>query len=433
MTRQLRAEPRHNPRRASALLLMAAACASCAAMLGCNSVGQGLVDHQPVAGGQTVGDLCTEPPKCELSAALPVKQIEPVSPEPLELSRCNVSSERSCTAHAGSGPGCTTWRIGATGDSGQRSVAQCTELQIVAAQPDKPASVQLRGVTLDHNNVFISAVSPLEVELDEATLQHVYFSLSGPVQLRIVNSKTFSDVKLVGEPVSSQAPRVELEHVQGDLLAVGAKEQPFDGSVSLARSVMRDSQLIARELTLQSTQCDNSLIDATTATLTDVKMTAIDLSSESAVISVGRLRGLQISSCGSLALIDSITVQSHFPGCTQEPLRIYSGSLEQCLLEGSIETDGASINDSLFGVREATDLVMWAGSLTSVSFCPSTHSLRMGGNGHVSCSICGEHTLPSQGDACLVPDARANFDLNACAALMKPADCRKPLPVRQRP
>ncbi|HEX7478511.1 MAG TPA: hypothetical protein VF331_11935 [Polyangiales bacterium] len=404
----------------------------CAA-IGCNSVGQGLVDRQPVAAGARTGALCADPPKCVLSAAVPIAAVEAISIQALDLTQCG-GVAAPCAKPPVADGACATWRLGDPSASAQqRSAPACAELHIVSATPDKAASARLSGVTLDHDNVVIEAQSPLELELDEAMLSDVHVSLHGPITLRIKDSSSFDRVQVTGASADTLEARVELEHVQGTGFVVGDKQQTFGGSVSILRSALKKSQLYVRDVYMQSTQWDDSRVNATTIAVTDLKLTIGELDFDSAVISASHLQAMQVDACGSLALIDTYATESHVPGCTQDGTRIYGGLVAGGLFEGTIESDSASWDSTLLGVLEPTDLVMWGGSMTSVGLCSSTHSLRLGAGATLSCTICDATTLAKRGEVCTIPELYARFEENLCAALDKPAVCVAPLPVRTRP
>ncbi len=399
---------------------------------GCNSVGQGLVDRQPLGAGLPTGGLCKDPPMCSAKAAAPLVVIKELAATAVDLSQCDGNNAHPCAVSA-SDPNCASWEVESPAMAPKHPPLYCTELQVRAKDPKSAASAAWSDLSLKHSNMLIEATSPLVLELDNASLQDCFISLQGPVTLRISNSTGLNDLQFSGAVNVGGEPHLELEHSDGGGLVVGSGKQLFEGVVSIARSVFEQSQLHARDVQLQSVRWDRSLIDATNASLIDTKLALGVLSSEAAVISASNLLHLQVEDCGSLALIDTNTVESNFHACSLDALRVYGGLVNGGVIDGPVESDAAAWDSVLFGVEAASDLTVWSGSMETVQFCSQTHSLQLGAEVGVKCSACAAGTLKKTGSVCAVPNQPPQLDSNTCPALLKVDDCKDPLPVRQRP
>jgi hypothetical protein len=313
------------------------------------------------------------------------------------------------------------------------SSAVCSDLQVVNAGSDAPSSIRLDGVDWREINLSLSSTSPLTLELDGASLDVVFVELTGPITLRIVDSVALAELHVASTSTTGDQPRLELLQDEAEKLVVGGTEHPFSGSVSMTRTQLTSSQLVADTFELESVTLLSGLIEASSLDGTDLQLSDTVLALENATISASLLQQTEIADCGALTLIRDHLVNTHIPPCREPPLLVYSTSVGGGRVGGQIVSDLSGWNGTRFGLEEPTDIVMWGGGVMGGSFCAGTSTARFGAVANVQCSVCAREALAEPGAVCRIPEFSPIFRLNVCPALIDPTECPEPFPHRQRP
>lgn len=376
------------------------------AAVGCDQVGQPLVDHE----GMTPLDLstvpCTKPPPCEVGFVFDIDAGPPRPAAPVAGESCGGAAFAACP------------ELQSEDDDADAGVA-----------PDD--AVVIEGAVLSDRNLYIERTQPLDVTLEGASLHRVFIHIEGPVTLRIKNSVLFEDVRVSGGHASSAA-RIELERVSGSGLRVAEPAQPFAGSLAIKRSSLPMAQLAVDDLSLESVELRSGSITANTLHAADTSFDALTMVTRLAAISASTLLNVQIPSCGAMALLASKLLSSQVSACRDEPLRVYAGSVIGGLIDGEIQSDDTHWEGVVLGLREPTRVTAWRGTFVSSNFCAQSQSAVLGRGTRAGCMRC-DGGLVAPDAVCVVAPGDAIYENPKCDALTEPSLCLPPLPVRPRP
>jgi hypothetical protein len=417
-----------------------------AALLGCE-IGQPLVDRFPPEPPDAAVPLidCILPLPCRDAGSIiepPVNEdgtaIEPLLAVPVALETCASPDQPGCAQLADQQQGVIApdedsaceveWGIEDETAVPDGAELSCGQLRIVPAESDKPRSVILRDIIWKQVNVMIQSAQPLDLELQNASLEDVFIELNGPISLRIFHSARFKQVRIISAAAETPA-RLELERVDGANFLAGDSDHPFTGTVAMVRSVLSGAQLTVNAVQFESVRLSYGLIDVTSLDAADLTLSSTLLSARTGRLTACVLDGVHLAECGAMTLVATSVGNSYLAACSDQPLRVYNGSVAHSVVDGPIQSDITNWFLVLFGAREPTDLVAWEGIFESVNFCAEASTARFAS--WVHCSGC-EQGLEQPGAICAMAYAY-DISSNYCGKLTNPSTCPDPQPERERP
>jgi hypothetical protein len=404
----------------------------CVLLAACDGVGRALVESGPEGG---MDDLQCVPIECRPAKFVPLNIAEPRPPDV----KCAPPSPEQCEPASETEPGLDHASAGVCRrklslDDDQidleaiRSLS-CGRARLVRTQHGAGAVVQVDGARWTQLDLTVETVDPLTLELSSAWLMQLQLRVSGPVTLRVVEPAVVNDLLL---STDSPAASVDLSNAEVTSVRLGDDQTEFAGTLSIARSKITDANVLARDLVLESVELTRARVTAKNLHWVDVTARQAQLAADTAVISASRLSTFQVVRCGLLSLHRTSLASYAIPACSDGPTRLYEATMDRGNLDGAFDADASSIENSIFGVSDATDLKLWDTSLSRVNFCAGTDHVVIAGQATFECAACRE--LDGTGvpiDACLQADNELLF-LKSCRVLDVAPVC-EPEPIRMRP
>jgi hypothetical protein len=407
--------------------------AACLALAGCDGVGRALVE---AGGGGNFGDLTCEPIECRDILFAPLQFPAPQAPD---LTRCTARSPALCEPASETEPGLDRDPPGAcrrtfsldddTFDPDALRTLSCTKARFVRTQSGSDAVLRIEGANWAQLELDIETADPVTLELVSPQLTNLQMRVHGPVTLRVLDTQAVNDWMVATD---SPAATVDLRDTQVKAVRFGDPQLPFAGKLSIARSTIAQASIDARDLALETVGLNDSRITAVHMEWVDVTSRRTKLSAGTAVISASRLSEMEIEQCELLSFHRSSLASYAIPSCTGGPTRLFESTLSRGSLQGAFDIDGSRIDETVFGMHDATDLLLWATSLSRVNFCAGTDHVVVAGQGSFLCATCRE--LDGTGvpiDACVHEENKTSF-LKSCGVLAVAPVC-EPTPLRMRP
>ena len=437
-------------------LPLAALLAALATMLGCDQVGAPLVDQHQGKVRIPIG-ACNPAPECVPPAVVerPLQRAERI-----DLARCGTFEPAECTETEppqalpmAPDPnddldGGTQSDLEPHGDvaSVPTSVQLCAGDVVALPQQlscehatsrNAPAGVaeRLRSASWTDFNLTLESAEPRTVVLERAAVKNAFIELRGPVTLRIEDSDEIASLHLAGVPSEAGAPRLELEAVRASVIVIGDDQQAFAGAIDIRNSRLSGVQLIAEQLSAESSAIDDGAIDVRMLIATDAELTRLGISADRAVVSSTRIDRVQVARCIELTFVDAHLFATDIAPCSGKPVRLFGSSVSEGSLDGVFESDGSHFDGVRFGTRSTTELELWSSAVASSSFCDRVQRLTMAGGIEVKCALCASPTFVPDA-VCALPKAKPDFALNVeCPGLEPDAEleqCADPQPIRHR-
>lgn len=431
-----------------AVVLVCLACAPACK----GGLGRALVDEYPKQRPPGGTSDCAMPPRCDDEASgAPDAGVEPIEITPVALHTCGAFVPAGCgddalgptpgedgaPADAGANDECsTTLALGGSDTVPNAVTLGCTAQRFDAvADADAPDLVTLRRAVWRHSNVAISAMRPITLELEAATLEDVWIGLRGPITLRVNEDSTMTNVRMRTRDDRAGAPRVDLRDSHAQNLAVAPEADDGFASLALARMHLNHADLRARDVTMESVAGNDMRIDAFELTSADGWFNGVDLAFDRALIASLTANKVNVSRCGKLTLVNGTFERATMIPCTDGPMRVYGAAIHYSLVDGEVDGDHASFEFVRFGVDRTLEITGWDSTFTAVNFCRHTKAARFGNLPTVTCSECADDKSDVDPHACQPPGSTVASRKNFCAVLNElPLPlCPAPEPERERP
>jgi hypothetical protein len=406
---------------------------ACLALGACDGVGRALVE----AGNEGASDpLTCEPIECRDILFAELAFPEPQTPN---LTLCTPRSPALCNPASETEPGLDRNPPGACRrtlsldddafDPDAIRSLSCTQARLVRTQSGSGAVLRIEDASWTQLDLDIETSDPVTLELVSPQLAHLQMRVRGPVTLRVLDAKAVHDWAVATD---SPAATVDLEDTEVKTIRFGDPQAQFVGRLSIARSTIAQASINARDLMLETVGLSDSRITAEHTQWFDVTSRRTKLSAGTAVISASRLTEIEVERCVFLSLHRSNLAAYAIPACSGGPTRVFETTLSRGSLQGAIDADGSRITETVFGMHDATDLLLWGTSLTRVNFCAGTDHVVVAGEGSFLCAACRE--LDGTGvpiDACVHEENETSF-VKSCGVLAVAPVC-EPTPLRMRP
>jgi hypothetical protein len=243
--------------------------------------------------------------------------------------------------------------------------------------------------------------------------------------------------------------------------SAGELERPFTGSIDVLRSELRDVQLVAGDLQLESGKLLGGLVAVDGLNGVDAELADLELSFGNALLAAFTIRRTEITRCGALTLIEGTADDTRFVPCDWRPARIYDTGIVRGAFDGNAEADHSRFVRVALGLQSPTEIVAFNSNLNAVAFCEHTQAIVLSVVSSVRCSSCpdglpdvaadaGPSDAPGTRlveppdltgrppDVCFVPSPSDGSDDrpiggNFCELPEPPPVCGEPHPVRRRP
>jgi hypothetical protein len=439
--------------------------------LACDAVGTALVDDRE-PGGAPVLVPCTKPPECEEPDAGP-----PVAPRallPVDMEQCRLDRESPCVPPGDAGaPDEETVAVelpaeeldgGADVPCGPEPTEQCGLVVVESTGgDDAPQSTTFSEPVWSGVEVVARSEQPFEVVIDGGWLFDVSITLDGPITLWIHAAEFVEQVRVRTVDDRPGEARLVIEDSRAEQLSAGEPEHRFAGSIDVLRSELRDVQLIARDLQLESGKLLGGFVAIDELSGIDAELSDLELTFGDALLAAFQLRRTRISYCGALTLIEGDARDTQFPNCERRPARIYSTGIVGGTFDGIAEADRSRFAGVVLGLADPTELIAWNSHFLSVALCEHADAFVLASVSSMRCSSCPDGTpdaperAPPEGDAlrtppvappdltgappenlCFIPspsdeDEEAPTEGNFCELPPIPPLCDEPHPVRRRP
>lgn len=428
--------------RAAGLMLQLACAIASSCLLACDSVGRALVGSDPP--GQGFGLQCAVTPCEEMKfAGFQTPQVLE-----LRLDTCVTSDPASCEVVSETIPGLSRATAGAcmrsvSLDDDAFDATAARDLRCAAVRLSRTNSGGMRSVRIDDAHwsnleVEIATRDAFALELANPVLDHVRVRLRGPITLRILDTKTVTELSVDSE---SDGSAVELRDVTAKRVMFGSEPYgsaegvlggPFAGRLAIRRSTLASAHIAAAEVAFESMVLNEVAVDVERADWVDVTGVRVRLAVDEAVISASKLNGFEVERCGELRLHKSSLASYAIPACDPGATLVFGTSLTRGQIDGAIFVDGAQIQNSVFGIAGATHVQLWDADLVRVNFCAKTEHVEIAGEGSFLCAYCQEldaSEVPI--DACRHEDDDTRI-ARSCSAFEEAAQC-DPAPIRMRP
>jgi hypothetical protein len=435
--------------------------------LGCDAVGEAVVDEVlPDPGPLAL--FCVQPPDCELPDAG-----SPITPRPLlplDVEQCERDRELPCVPPMDAGaPDEVPQEVDAAAEEldagsgvpcGPPPTEQCGVV-VVESTGEPPASTTLSGPVWSGVEVTARSQQPFEVVLENAWLFDVSITLHGPITLRIRAAELAQNLRVqTGEDDASEA-RLVIEDSVVAQISAGELERPFTGSIDVLRSDLRDLQIVAGDLQIESGKLLGGLVVIDDLNGIDAELADLELSFGNALLAAFTLRRTEITRCGALTLIEGMARDTHFVACEWRAARIYSTGIVRGAFDGNAEADRGRFVRVVLGLQSPTEIIAFNSNLYAVALCEHTQAIRLGWVSSVRCSSCPDGLPDVTADAgpsdavdtppveppdlagrppehvCFVPSPSEEQDrptgANFCELPEPPPVCDEPHPVRRRP
>jgi hypothetical protein len=403
----------------------------CLVLAACDGVGRALVEEGL---DDQVDDLQCAILQCRTAKFTPLIIPEPNAPvvgcAPPAPEQCEPASETEPGLGQG---GVSVCRRKLSLDDDQIDLdairrLSCGRARLVRTQSGSGAVVQIDGARWTQLDLSVETVDPLTLELTSAWLTQIQLRISGPVSVRVLNPTVATDLL-----VSTDSPSASVDFLNADVISVrlGDEQAEFAGRLAITRSKITKANLVAHDLTLESVELTRARVMAENLHWVDVTARQAKLSADTALISASRLAAFEVLRCGLLSIHDTSLSSYAIPACSDGPTRLFASTLARGNLDGAFDVDGSTINTSVFGVSDTTDLKLWDTNLSSVNFCAGTDHVVIAGQASFDCAACQE--LDGTGvpiDACLQSDKL--LFLKSCRVLDVAPTCY-PTPIRMRP
>lgn len=404
----------------------------CLVLAACDGVGRALVEE---GFDDQIDDLQCAIMECRPAKFTPLKIAEPNAPDV----GCAPSAPEQCEPASETEPGLGQGDVGVCRrtlslDDDQIDLTairrlSCGRARLVRTQSGSGAVVQIDGARWTQLDVSVETVDPMTLELTSASLSQIQLRISGPVTVRVLDRAIATDLL-----VSSDSPSAAVDFLDANVTSVrlGDEQAEFAGRLAITRSKITRANLVARDLTLESVELTSARVTAENLHWVDVTARQVKLSADTAVISASRLAAFEVLRCGLLAIHRTTLTSYAIPACSDGPTRLFGATLARGNLDGAFDVDDSTINGSVFGVSDTTDLKLWDTNLSSVNFCAGTDHVVVAGQASFDCAACQE--LDGTGvpiDACRQADNKLLF-LKSCRVLDVAPTC-DPTPIRMRP
>lgn len=403
------------------------------ALAACDGVGRALVE----AGNDGASDgLTCEPIECRDILFAPLAFPEPRAPN---LTQCTPRSPALCDPSSETEPGLDRNPAGACRrtlsldddafDADAMRSLSCTKARLVRTQSGSGAILRIEDASWTQLDLDIETSDPVTLELVSPQLIEVQIHVRGPVTLRVLDTKEVHDWTVATD---SPAATVDLQNTEVKTIRLGDPQAQFVGRLAIVRSLIAQATINARDLLLETVGLNDSRITAEHTQWFDVTSRRTKLSAGTAVISASRLTEIEVERCEFLSLHRSNLAAYAIPACSAGPTRLFETTLNRGSLQGAIDADGSRITETVFGMHDTTDLLLWGTSLVRVNFCAGTDHVAVAGEGSFLCATCRE--LDGTGvpiDACLHEENETSF-VKSCGVLAVAPAC-EPTPLRMRP
>ena len=434
----------------------------------CDAVGEAVVDETVPDDGD-LSIRCLQPPKCEEPDAGPAITPRPLLP--VDLEQCEQDRELPCVPPADAGALDELPHEGdaAAGELDAGSGVPCgpppTEqcgLVAVESTAETPTSTTLSGPVWSGVEVVVRSEQPLEVVIENGWLFDVSITLHGPITLRILTAELVQNLRVQTAEDDLDEARLVIEDSVAAQLSAGEIERPFTGSIDVVRSELRDVQLVAGDLQLESGKLLGGLVAVDDLNGIDAQLADLELSFGNALLAAFTIRRTEIKRCGALTLIEGTADDTRFVPCEWRPARIYDTGIVRGAFDGHAEADHGRFVRVALGLQSPTEIVAFNSNLNAVALCEHTQAIVLSVVSSVRCSSCpdGLPDVPADaGDSdapptplleppdltgrppehvCFVPSMSDGPEDrptggNFCELPEPPPVCDEPHPVRRRP
>jgi hypothetical protein len=402
---------------------------------GCKGLGRAVVGEKPPMRAGSMA--CDGPsPDCDHTPPPAAPEYVPPLAAPIELAGCAlVPPPAACglpPVHADDPPDCRAPLRVDTDGAGQAALARqyCENLSILDDR-EEPAErvLRLEAPSLDSVNLTLQSSLPLTLELAEATLTHVWFELRGPVTLRIVSSRTLSDVR-VSAP-GARAAAFELDQANGAGLSVGSEAAAFAGAVAIRRSTLRRVQLTADSIELESAALTDLALSTSRLEAADATLTRCTVQARRSLLASCTVSAASFSECGTFSAIQGVFQDTRLDACS-DAARLYGAKFSSSALDGELVLDHAELRQVRLGVLEPVAIAAWDAQITYARLCSEGASVSVGGSSLIAC-VSPRAELACDADVCIVPQAMLQGDTPDCEPFQEPPTCAAPEPERMRP
>jgi hypothetical protein len=435
---------------------------------GCDAVGGAVVD-ETLAGDEPIAIRCLEPPNCEEADAGP-----PIVPRPLlpvDLERCRQDRDLPCVPPVDAGaPDDTPHEVDASAEGldagtgvpcGPPPTEQCG-LVVVESTGETPASTTLSGPVWSGVEVAARSEQPFEVVIENGWLFDVSITLHGPITLRIRTAEFVQNLRVLTAEDHAGEARLVIEDSVVAQISTGEPGRRFAGSIDVLHSELRDVQLVAGDLQLESGKVLGGLVAIDDLNGIDAELADLELSFGNALLAAFTMSRTAITRCGALTLIEGTAVDTQFVACEWRPARVYSTGIVRGAFDGSAEADRARFVRVVVGLQSPTEIVAFSSNLNGVALCEHMHTIMLGSVSSIRCSSCPDGSPDVPADAgpsdalrtspveppdlaghppehvCFVPSPSDDgMDSptadNFCELPQPPPVCAEPHPVRRRP
>jgi len=292
--------------------------------------------------------------------------------------------------------------------------------------------VQLSGVSLLHTSLVLHASHPSVVELVGAIAHDVVATLDGPVTLRVTDSVSSVDFRVVADG-SATGASFEARHSDFTNLWTGTPKAPFPGTVRIDETRLAQSQIEAEQVRLESSTLVVSRLGAARLDGIDVNIRNSEFSLGGGLLSAVTLDTCEVTGCGELTLVAGQVFDTRIAPCSDGPLRAYSTTFETAEVAGNIESDDSGWHRTVFGAQLAGPMVFWGGGGKNSTFCEDVSSVVFDDNAEWACTACPDG-FAREDAVCVLPDTlpySATED-NPCVSFVTPPECSPPFPENVR-
>jgi len=371
----------------------------------CDAVGEAVVDEL-VPGDGDLKIRCLQPPKCEVPDAGPPITSRPLLP--VDLEQCRQDRELPCVPPQDAGtPDEVPLEVDAAAEQldagpgvpcGPAPTEQCA-LVVVESTGEMSATTTLSGPVWSGVEVTARSEQPFEVVIENGWLFDVSITLHGPITLRIRTAELVQNLRVQTAEDDPNEARLVIEDSVGTQLSAGEVERAFTGSIDVVRSELRDVQLVARDLQLDSGKLLGGLVAVDDLNGVDAELADLEVSFGSALLAAFTMRRNEITRCGELTLIEGTADDTHFAPCEWRPARIYSTGIVRGAFDGNAEADRGRFVRVVLGLQSPTEIVAFSSNLNAVALCEHTQAIVLASVSSLRCSSCPDGSPDIPADA----------------------------------
>ncbi|HEX6242912.1 MAG TPA: hypothetical protein VFZ61_18490 [Polyangiales bacterium] len=248
----------------------------------------------------------------------------------------------------------------------------------------------------------------------------------------------------IRELVNVQLRNVRIELAPGQALSVRESEwsqvavvpaqggEETQGELLISHSRLWGTLIANARVRLVSASVEQSSIEARELDGDDVQFLSSEVSATRATLAALELRRSELRGGEAGFLIAAGTLTDSRVAC-QGRLQLYASGVDDCSLDGELEAQSASFEDTVFGIEHPTRIVGFGLVLHNNLLCDQVEGLRSSG-GSASCNDC-EGPLrdgEAEGETCVDPVKSTQRENNACDALQNMPVCAA-FPEPRRP